>query len=59
MALSTLLNSDNIPIVVLNLKDDYPSMEPQGVIPEVLKKVTAYEVVSIFIANLYPHQFTG
>lgn len=45
MALSTLLNSDNIPIVVLNLKDDYPSMEPQGVIPEVLKKVTAYEVM--------------
>ncbi|XP_072910523.1 inactive phospholipase C-like protein 2 isoform X2 [Hemitrygon akajei] len=46
MALSTLLNSDNIPIVVLNLKDDYPSMEPQGMIPEVLKKVvTAYEVM--------------
>ncbi|XP_051871854.1 inactive phospholipase C-like protein 2 isoform X1 [Pristis pectinata] len=46
MALSTLLNSDNIPIVVLNLKDDYPSMEPQGMIPDVLKKVvTAYEVM--------------
>ncbi|XP_067867921.1 inactive phospholipase C-like protein 2 isoform X1 [Heterodontus francisci] len=46
MALSTLLNSDNIPIVVLNLKDDYPSMEPQGVIPDVLKKVvTAYDVM--------------
>ncbi|XP_007895786.1 inactive phospholipase C-like protein 2 isoform X2 [Callorhinchus milii] len=45
MALSTLLSNDHVPIVVLNLKADYPAMEPQGVIPEVLRKVvTAYDV---------------
>uniref|UniRef100_A0A4W3K3S1 Phosphoinositide phospholipase C n=2 Tax=Callorhinchus milii TaxID=7868 RepID=A0A4W3K3S1_CALMI len=46
MALSTLLSNDHVPIVVLNLKADYPAMEPQGVIPEVLRKVvTAYDVM--------------
>ncbi|XP_006008939.2 inactive phospholipase C-like protein 2 [Latimeria chalumnae] len=47
LALSTrLLNSDNTLLVMLNLKDQYPSMEPQGGIPEVLRKVvTAYDMM--------------
>lgn len=31
----------------MNLSDQYPTMELQGIVPEVLKKiVTAYEMVS-------------
>ncbi|XP_044305306.1 inactive phospholipase C-like protein 2 [Varanus komodoensis] len=41
-----LVRSDNTPLVVVNLSDQYPSMELQGIVPEVLKKiVTAYETM--------------
>lgn len=48
LAVSTrMVRSDNTPLVVVNLSDQYPIMELQGIIPEVLKKiVTAYETVS-------------
>lgn len=48
LAVSTrLVRSDNTPLVVVNLSDQYPIMELQGIVPEVLKKiVTAYETVS-------------
>ncbi|MBN3314352.1 PLCL2 protein, partial [Atractosteus spatula] len=47
LALSTrLMSGDNTPFVVFNLKDQYPNMEPQGQIPEMLKKiVTAYDAM--------------
>lgn len=42
-----LVGPDNTPLVVMNLSDQYPTMELQGIVPEVLKKiVTAYEMVS-------------
>lgn len=44
-----LVGPDNTPLVVVNLNDQYPTMELQGIVPEVLKKiVTAYEMVSSF-----------
>lgn len=48
LAVSTrLVKSDNTSLVVMDLNDQYPSMELQGIVPEVLKKiVTAYEMVS-------------
>lgn len=48
LAVSTrLVRSDNTPLVVMNLSDQYPSMELQGIVPEVLKKIiTAYDMVS-------------
>ncbi|XP_028674029.2 inactive phospholipase C-like protein 2 [Erpetoichthys calabaricus] len=47
LALSArLMSSDGTPLVVFNLKDQYPIMEPQCAIPEVLKKVVAaYDTV--------------
>lgn len=45
-----LVGPDNTPLVVVNLNDQYPAMELQGIVPEVLKKiVTAYEMVSSFL----------
>lgn len=42
-----LLHSDSTPSVTLNLAEQYPPMEAQGPIPELLRKVlTAYETVS-------------
>lgn len=41
------LGPDNTPLVVLNLSEQYPTMELQGIVPEVLKKiVTTYDTVS-------------
>lgn len=41
------LGPDNTPLVVLNLNEQYPTMELQGIVPEVLKKiVTTYDTVS-------------
>uniref|UniRef100_W5LTY5 Phosphoinositide phospholipase C n=1 Tax=Astyanax mexicanus TaxID=7994 RepID=W5LTY5_ASTMX len=43
---SRLIGADNSPVVLFNLKDQYPIMEAQGLLPEVLKKVaTAYETM--------------
>lgn len=43
---SRLTGPENTPVLLFNLKDQYPSMEPQGVLPEVLKKVVfAYDTV--------------
>lgn len=42
-----LLHSDSAPSVTLNLAEQYPAMEAQGPIPDLLRKVlTAYETVS-------------
>lgn len=42
-----LLHSDSAPSVTLNLAEQYPPMEAQGPIPDLLRKVlTAYETVS-------------
>ncbi|XP_038635780.1 inactive phospholipase C-like protein 2 isoform X1 [Scyliorhinus canicula] len=38
---SWLLNSDNTVLVTLNLSEEYPSMEAQGPVPDLLKKVLA------------------
>ncbi|XP_072105166.1 inactive phospholipase C-like protein 2 isoform X1 [Mobula birostris] len=38
---SWLLNSDNTMLVTLNLSEQYPSMEAQGPIPDLLRKVLA------------------
>lgn len=48
LALSPRLTGpDNSPLMVFNLNDQYPNLEPQGLLPEVLKKVTStYEMVS-------------
>lgn len=48
LALSPRLTGpDNSPLLVFNLTDQYPNLEPQGILPEVLKKViTTYEMVS-------------
>lgn len=44
------LGPDNTPLVVLNLNEQYPTMELQGIVPEVLKKiVTTYDTVSSFV----------
>ncbi|OCT61324.1 inactive phospholipase C-like protein 1 [Xenopus laevis] len=41
-----LINSDNTPFVFLNIKDNYPYLEPLGAIPDVQKKLlTAYELM--------------
>lgn len=50
LALSPRLNGpDNSPLLVFNLSDQYPNLEPQGTPPEVLKKViTTYDMVSCF-----------
>nr|XP_055067338.1 inactive phospholipase C-like protein 2 [Misgurnus anguillicaudatus] len=47
LALSPRLTGpDNSPVLLFNLKDQYPTVEAQGVLPEVLKKVvTAYEMM--------------
>lgn len=49
MALSTrLAGPDNTPVVIMNLSDQYPTMELQGTVPEVMKRIlTAYDSVSI------------
>lgn len=40
------LGPDNTPLVVLNLSEQYPTMELQGIVPEVLKKiVTTYDMM--------------
>lgn len=48
LALSPRLTGpDNTPLLVFNLKDQYPNLEPQSLLSEVLKKVvTTYEMVS-------------
>lgn len=48
LALSPRLTGpDNSPLVVFNLTDQYPNLEPQGLLPEVLKKVVStYDMVS-------------
>lgn len=47
LALSPRLTGpDNSPLLVFNLSDQYPNLEPQGTPPEVLKKViTTYDMV--------------
>uniref|UniRef100_A0A3Q3XHN6 Phosphoinositide phospholipase C n=1 Tax=Mola mola TaxID=94237 RepID=A0A3Q3XHN6_MOLML len=47
LALSPRLTGpDNSPLVVFNLTDQYPNLEPQGLLPEVLKKVVStYDMV--------------
>lgn len=54
LAVSTrLVRSDNTPLVVMNLSDQYPTMELQAIVPEVLKKiVTAYETVSTLASHI-------
>ncbi|XP_030639968.1 inactive phospholipase C-like protein 2 isoform X2 [Chanos chanos] len=43
---SRLLGSDNTPVLLFNLKDQYPTLEVQGLLPDMLKKVvTAYEMM--------------
>lgn len=68
---SRLTGADNNPLVLFNLKEQYPSMDAQGMLPDVLKKVlTAYELVRIlalickiennmqkFLPNLFDHIF--
>lgn len=48
LALSPRLSTpDTGPLLLFNLADHYPVMEPQGLLPEVLKKVfTTYDLVS-------------
>lgn len=42
-----LTGPDNSPVLLFNLKDEHPTVEAQGLLPEVLKKVVAaYEMVS-------------
>ncbi|KAK9961555.1 hypothetical protein ABG768_009338 [Culter alburnus] len=41
-----LIGPDSSPVLLFNLRDQYPIMEAQGLLPEVLKKVvTAYEMM--------------
>lgn len=48
-----LLHSDSAPSVTLNLAEQYPPMEAQGPIPDLLRKVlTAYETVSTVLPGL-------
>lgn len=45
---SRLTGTDNNPLVLFNLKEQYPSMEAQGLLPDVLRKVlAAYEMVRV------------
>uniref|UniRef100_A0A672SFN0 Phosphoinositide phospholipase C n=1 Tax=Sinocyclocheilus grahami TaxID=75366 RepID=A0A672SFN0_SINGR len=45
-----LMGPDSSPLLLFNLRDQYLTMEAQGLLPEVLKKVvTAYEMVSAFL----------
>lgn len=49
-----LLHSDSAPSVTLNLAEQYPAMEAQGPIPDLLRKVlTAYETVSSGTGRLH------
>ena len=42
-----LIGTDNSPLLLFNLKDQYPTLEPQAPPSEVLKKViTTYDMVS-------------
>lgn len=53
-----LLHSEGAPTVTLNLGEQYPAMEAQGPIPELLRKVlTAYETVSTFPCSQASHPF--
>uniref|UniRef100_H0VC98 Phosphoinositide phospholipase C n=1 Tax=Cavia porcellus TaxID=10141 RepID=H0VC98_CAVPO len=53
------LGPDNIPLVVLNLSEPYPTMELQGIVPEVLKKiVTTYDMVSRICLFILPRERT-
>lgn len=56
LALSPRLTGpDNSPLLVFNLTDQYPNLEPQGLLPEVLKKVvTTYDMVSCSWKELCP-----
>ncbi|KAL4629691.1 inactive phospholipase C-like protein 2 isoform X1 [Arapaima gigas] len=47
LALSTrLLGIDDNPLLLFNVNDQYPTMEPQGLLPEMLKKVfSSYDVM--------------
>lgn len=56
LALSPRLTGpDNSPLLVFNLIDQYPNLEPQGLLPEVLKKVvTTYDMVSSSSKELFP-----
>uniref|UniRef100_A0A8C8RQZ9 Phosphoinositide phospholipase C n=1 Tax=Pelusios castaneus TaxID=367368 RepID=A0A8C8RQZ9_9SAUR len=48
-----LVGPDNTPLIVLNLSDQYPTMEFQGTVPEVLKRiVTAYDMMIQTIKTL-------
>lgn len=43
-----LMGPDNNPLLLFNLIDQYPYLEPQGLLPDLLKKVvTTYDLVSI------------
>lgn len=43
-----LIGPDNSPLLVFNLAEQYPYLEPQGLLPDLLKKVvTTYDLVSI------------
>lgn len=43
-----LMGPDNSPLLLFNLIDQYPYLEPQGLLPDLLKKVfTTYDLVSI------------
>lgn len=49
-----LIGTDSSPVLLFNLKDQYPTVEAQGLLPEVLKKVvTAYEMVSTFLKIIF------
>uniref|UniRef100_A0A8C3XVD1 Phosphoinositide phospholipase C n=1 Tax=Chelydra serpentina TaxID=8475 RepID=A0A8C3XVD1_CHESE len=54
LAVSTrLVGPDSTPLVLLNLSDQYPTMEIQGSVPEVLKKIiTAYDLMIQTIKTL-------
>ncbi|XP_074981861.1 inactive phospholipase C-like protein 2 isoform X2 [Caretta caretta] len=54
LAVSTrLVGPESTPLVLLNLSDQYPTMEIQGTVPEVLKKiVTAYDIMIQTIKTL-------
>ncbi|OCT75844.1 inactive phospholipase C-like protein 2 [Xenopus laevis] len=47
MALSTrLAGPDNAPVVIMNLNEQYPTMELQGTVPEVMKRIlAAYDLI--------------
>uniref|UniRef100_A0A4W4E1Y4 Phosphoinositide phospholipase C n=1 Tax=Electrophorus electricus TaxID=8005 RepID=A0A4W4E1Y4_ELEEL len=43
---SRLMGPDSSPVVLFNLKEQYPTMEAQGILPDVLKKVVStYETM--------------